>query len=283
MPKISKRTVVKVAIFSAIIGLIPITYGILISIYRLQTGLTPDILYVIGLVIALFPTGIVHLLNIMWKRGIDRNIPKLLRQIAEAGRIGVSIPEALEIATRYELGPLTPEIKKAVAKLSWGYPLEKVINDLIEELDTPTATRALNLILEASKSGGDIEEMFMMLQRHISGLQLTLMERRTLMRPYISYGYIAFFIFLAIEVILLNNFFLPILEVQNKASEISTMFQVSISIEDIKRYFYHISLIEAVVSGLISGKMGEGTMFAGLKHVAILLLATLLTFYLFIF
>jgi flagellar protein FlaJ len=41
--------------------------------------------------------------------------------------------------------------------------------------------------------------------------------------------------------------------------------------EDAKRIFFHMSIIQAFFGGLVSGKMGEGTMSAGLKHSVILL------------
>ena len=283
MPRVTKREFKRIAIVSLLAGLIIIIYPFIAKYLHISIILTQDTYTILGIIVIVFPIGIAHLLNVMWRRGIDRNIPKLLRQVAEAGRVGVSIPKALAIASRYDLGPLTPELRKAVTKLSWGYPLEKVINDLIEELGTPTSRRAFKLILEASKSGGDVEEMLMVLQRHISGIQLTLRERRMMMRPYISYGYIAFFVFLAIEVILLKSFFLPILSMRAIVSGMQSMFKISITPEQIRTYFYHISLLEALISGLVSGKMGEGTIFAGLKHVAILLISTILTFHLLIF
>jgi len=35
--------------------------------------------------------------------------------------------------------------------------------------------------------------------------------------------------------------------------------------------FFHMSVIQALFSGLIAGKMGEGTVSAGLKHSVVLL------------
>lgn len=283
MPKVSKKTFNKIVYISVGTALSTIIYNLLtVNYYHITPVIPSDVLYIFALVIAIFPPGITHLFNIWWRNGVDRNIPKLLRLTAEAGRIGVSIPQALRMASEYDLGPLTPELKKAVAKLSWGYPLKKVIEDLVNEIGTRTSERAFRLILEASESGGDVEEMLLILQRHLSGIQLTLRERMAMMKPYISYGYIAFFVFLSIEVILLKSFFTPILQIHQEAEAIGSFFKISISLEQLRTYFYHISLIEGLVSGLVSGKMGEGTIVAGLKHVAILLIATVMTFYLLI-
>jgi len=205
--------------------------------------------------------------------------------VAEAGRIGISIPKALELASQQDLGPLTPELKKAVVRLSWGYPIDKVLYDLMENIGTPSARRAFTIIIEATKYGGDVGEMLMVLQRHLSGIQLTLRERQAMMRPYISYGYIAFFVFLAIQVILLTSFFAPILSLQEETQAYAPEYQIftfGMTKEAIETYFYHISLVEAFISGLVAGKMGEGSVFAGLKHVTVLLIATVLTYHLFV-
>lgn len=282
MPRISKKKYHDLVILSVSLGIAMISYVFVSKYIMLPLYLSTDIVLILAVIISIFPLGIAHLFNMMWRRGVDRNIPKLLRQIAEAGRIGVSIPQALEISARYDFGPLTPLLRKSVTKLSWGYSIDDVINDLIEEIGTPTARRAFNLVLEANKSGGDIEEMFMILQSHLSGIQLALRERMALMKPYISYGYIAFFTFMAIQIILLKSFFLPIINVGKSAGSFS-IFKISIDINTLKILFYHISLIEAVISGLVSGKMGEGTIFAGLKHVAILLSSTIITYYMLVF
>lgn len=281
-PKISKKLFKKIIIISSLSGLTFAIYPLIHSYLNLPLILPPDVFIVVGFAIALFLPGILHLLNVMWRRGVDRNIPRLLRLVAESGRIGISVPKALAIASEHDLGPLTPELKKIVRRLTWGYPIEKVFKDAMEEIGTPTARRAFTLILEAMKAGGDIEETMTVLYQHLSGIQLTLRERRTIMRPYISYGYIAFFVFLAIQVILLLSFFGPILEMQKQVQETGAapIFRFQIDKQTIKTYFYHISLVEAVISGLVSGKMGEGTIFAGIKHVVVLLLATVLTYYL---
>jgi|Deesub1362B_J571_1020462.scaffolds.fasta_scaffold00005_422 flagellar protein FlaJ len=285
MPKVTRKTLYKVIAVSVTAGIIFALSPFILNYFGLKSPLPLDLQIIMGLFIAIFPPGIAHLFRIIWRRAIDRNIPKLLRHIAESGRIGMSIYEALAMSTKYDMGPLTEEIKTAITKASWGYPIKDTLKDLMEEIATPTSRRALSLIAEAAEAGGDVEEMLMTLQRHLSGIQLTIRERQAIMRPYISYGYIAFFVFLSIQIILLLSFFAPIIEIQRSAVELggAGLFQLAIEEEQLRILFYHISLIEAVISGLVSGKMGEGSVFAGLKHVAILLIATVLTYYVFIF
>jgi len=55
-------------------------------------------------------------------------------------------------------------------------------------------------------------------------------------------------------------------------SEISTTeFAAIMTPEEARRVFFHMSVIQAFFGGLMAGKMGEGTVGAGLKHSVILL------------
>jgi flagellar protein FlaJ len=41
---------------------------------------------------------------------------------------------------------------------------------------------------------------------------------------------------------------------------------------DLKRIFLHLTLVQGFFSGLVAGKMGEGSISAGLKHSLIMML-----------
>jgi len=41
---------------------------------------------------------------------------------------------------------------------------------------------------------------------------------------------------------------------------------------DLKRIFLHLTLVQGFFSGLVAGKMGEGSVSAGLKHSLVMML-----------
>jgi flagellar protein FlaJ len=41
---------------------------------------------------------------------------------------------------------------------------------------------------------------------------------------------------------------------------------------EMQRIFFHLSLIQGLFGGLVAGKMGEGSMSAGLKHSLVMML-----------
>jgi flagellar protein FlaJ len=91
-------------------------------------------------------------------------------------------------------------------------------------------------------------------------------ERQSQTRPYIAIVYVAFFVFLFTVIMLFTTFFVQM-------SELPTLSSALMSTTEARRVFFHMSMVQALFGGLVAGKMGEGTMGAGLKHSVILLVA----------
>jgi flagellar protein FlaJ len=90
-------------------------------------------------------------------------------------------------------------------------------------------------------------------------------ERQTQTRPYIAIIYITFFVFLFTIVMLFKSFFVSV-------GQLPTLGTPFVEPEGIRRIFFDMTMIQAFFGGLVAGKMGEGTIIAGLKHSLILML-----------
>src|SRR5439155_551841 len=83
-----------------------------------------DRFLLLGGILCLIPPTIVYLFESKKRDAIDNNIPHLIRDIADAGRSGMTLTRAIEISAERDYGPLTKEIKKLIAKIS--LPLPKI-------------------------------------------------------------------------------------------------------------------------------------------------------------
>ena len=77
--------------------------------------------------------------------------------------------------------------------------------------------------------------------------------------------YIALFVFLFTIVLLFKTFFTTVEGVPMLVTPTS-------SPSDLERTFLHMTLIQAFFGGLVAGKMGEGSIYAGLKHSLIMMI-----------
>jgi flagellar protein FlaJ len=259
-----------------------------IFILHLNFPLRWDQLLVFGLIVALFPPATVEYLDLRWQRGIDKNIPRLLREIAESGRTGLTLTRAIEVSAERDYGPLTAELKRVLAQISWGSSLEDAMRAFAASARTKLAQRTATLITEVARSGGDTQEIMEQVNRHIGELQSINRERLAQMRPYATVVYVAFGVFLFTDIMLIQTFFSQIVQLQQQVLQTSggggSVFgaAANVDVNQLKSVLFHATIIQGIFGGLIAGKMSEGKMGAGLKHTLLLLLITFLAFFLFV-
>jgi len=290
LPKIEPKEKKMVAIVSAVLGVAMVILTLLAFFVFHFTGLPFDWdqVLILALMVAIFPMAGVEYLDLSWQRGIDKNIPRLLREIAESGRTGLTLVRAIEVSADRDYGPLTPELKQMVAQISWGGSLEEALQTFAKRARTKLAKRTADLISEVARSGGDTQEIMEQLNKHIGELQSIDRERYAQMRPYAAVIYIAFGVFLFTDVMLVRSFFTQILQMQNSvmntAGGSSTIFGgiSSVNIALLKKVLFHAVIIQAIIGGLVAGKMSEGRLGAGLKHILILMVMAFAIFAIFV-
>jgi len=262
MPKVEKWEKKIAWIVSSVLGVI-----IVVTACITLRGIPLfDEYLLLAVVITVFPPAVLDYVDYRWKRSIDKHLPDLFRSIVQAQKTGMTLPQALEEASKRRYGPLTKELKRMVAQMSWGVPFEKALQSLGERVDTALMRRTVPLILEASRSGGRVERVFDPMEKFVQTTLKFDAERKTQTRPYVAITYIAFFVFLFTIVMLFKSFFVRMSEGELSAAQLAMMKP-----EEARRVFFHMSSIQAFFGGLMAGKMGEGTVGAGLKHSVILL------------
>jgi flagellar protein FlaJ len=227
--------------------------------------LLDDFLF-IATIVALLPPTIINLLENRWRAAIDMHLPDLFRSIVQAQQTGMTLPNALEEAAKRDYGPLSLELKKIINQMSWGWSFEAAFEDFGRRADTALVKSTMPLIVEASRSGGRVEKVFAPMKSFIQTNLAMQKDRTAQTRPYTAIIYIAFYVFIFTVVLLFKAFFVNI--------ESSPVFGVSaLTAEGAGRVFFHMSFIQALFGGLLAGKMGEGSVFSGLKHSVVLMIS----------
>jgi len=278
VPKEERKTVYLVSLFLFVL----VAGSGLVVNYVLHVETRPrwDDLVVLGAIVAVFPAAATTSMDRRWRDAIDKNMPYLVKEIAEGTRAGLSFPRAIEASAERRYGPLTKEIKRVVTQLSWGATLEETLRTFAERVDTLSTKRTTFLLLEASRSGGNIQEILEAIYDHVNTLDIVERERRSRIKPFVWISYLAFVIFIVVGVLIFKVFFAQIVQVWGQTP--TGFLAQPIDLEAVTRVFYHMANIEAFTGGLIAGKMGEGSMGAGLKHSLILMALGYFVFYLFV-
>jgi len=238
-----------------------------------------DLLIIVALIIIISPPAALYQMRRMWKRSVDRNLPELLRDVANAQATGMTFIRALEVSSQKDYGPLSFFLKKALAKVSWGVPYEAALSDMANRIDTSLVRKAILLIVETGRIGGNIREIMDLIARHTRSLENLERERLTAMRPNIFIIYLGFIV-LVVSVVLIYTAFISELFSAELAGSLGAIVLRKGPFTQLEylRLYLHMTAIVAFFGGLIAGQMGEDSVRDGLKHAAIMLVITLMVF-----
>lgn len=234
-----------------------------------------------GLVIMLGFPAVVEYNNYRWGRQIEQAVPRLLRDIAEAVRSGVTLPRAVEEASQRSYGPLSKELEYALAKFLLGASWEEAMTSLSKRINRPVIARLATILVEANQTGGKVSEVLDTSVQLFSSLEEYKEEQLNNTRPYLLTIYMATAIFLVIAYVVLTQFLAPLAISSTRQAATAGVTTTLANVLDINYYksiLFWASIIESFFGGLISGKIGERSYLAGLRHSIILITVTLVFF-----
>lgn len=273
-----KRTSTFAILLGAII--LPISY------YASEL-LSSSIIFNVGAIGALMVIVIPFMLKGMKRKShldsIDSNLPIFVLSLISSIQSGNSLLRAVEEAAGREMGSLTPELENLRANISWGMPHKEAFDNFTERLGTQLSKRVGTLLGIALDMGGDVASTLQLVQHHVSEMQHLEKARKSELQPYLYTIYIAFLVFLVINVLLVVSFFAEMQVIKEKLieevadKEINLgMFSALIGIDvgELTGLMFNMAIIEAIFGGMAAGKISEGTFTNGLKHVVIMVVLT---------
>ena len=219
---------------------------------------------------------------------IERRLPDFLRDVAEAGRFGMILAEAIVVSSSGRYGKLTPEIKKMAAQISWGVPATEALRLFSVRVKTPMTERVVSIIVKSSDAGGDVADVLTMVSHATKETQLTDEERRISMSTYVSVIYISFLVFI-VTIWIMNVTFLPKMveagtsltsgAVGSGSTVESPLAKDIVGVVDSIQLAFILSLlIHAVGDGILAGVLDNGKIATGLRHSFIMLMICVLIF-----
>jgi flagellar protein FlaJ len=232
-----------------------------------------------ALIIVLAPSAILEHVNQKWMNGVEDQMPILVKGISESQETGLTFIKAIEKVVEDKMirPPLSDEVKKLTVQMSWGLSFEDALKGFKDRINSSIVNRFCTLVLEASRSGGEIRKIFSATAGFMEDMKQTDKETSSQMKPYIVVVYAAFLVFAFTSIILVRSFFAPLQGLPQILSPLSIG-----GIADLKDFFYRTMLMSALVGGLMAGKIGERRVAGGFKHSIMLMVMGYVIFFLLI-
>ncbi len=296
---------------TAIMGAAAAAFALgIVSLFMGNTPLFVNLL-IVAIVIAVVPFSIVKFIGFRRTQRFEEEFPNFLRSVAEAQMAGLSTLQAIRAAAKSEYGSLTKEIIKLDKQISWNVPLETALSKFSKRTRSKLIERSVLVIIQANKSGGNVENIMNSLATNIEENRNVQEEKAALMSQQVMMMYAIFFIFLGICIALVK-FLVPIMETQKEVGAagvgglfggnpclpcidgggpdcvscnlflaIGSAFEFG-DIRDIATYykalFFSMVMIQGLFSGLVAGQIASDSVTAGTKHSMIMMSSGLLVF-----
>lgn len=248
--------------------------AIYVLLYLRSGGTFKINILLLGAVVAIIltlPYGIMDFLDMRSYYEAERRISDFLRDVAEYTTFGMPISEAIVRASQTNYGPLSKEVKRVAALISWGIPVEEALSEFGKDTNSPNIIRAGKIIVKAAESGSNISDVMNMVSEFTSQMQLMRNSRFTEMKNYTMVMMIAFGVFLFV-VLIIDIDFLPKLSSHGVA-----LYGLSIQgaqIQSIENVFNIGMLIQGGGTGILSGVLRDGRVSSGILLSGLLILVS---------
>lgn len=267
-------------IFGAIAGVLIIA----VSVLAMVVFENPNLFYFllsIGILVIVAPFVVSTILEGRSQREKDEMFLEFSISLVESVESGTPISKSIMNLGTKSFGSLSPHIEKLANQIELGIPLQKALATFAEDTKSITIIRAITLIREADKIGGDITTILDSVARSVASIEKLKAERRAAISAIVVEGYIIFFIFIVIVVVIEFAILPMTADLGEFTSQAGGLFSASPQAPggeegiaktiDFSVAFLLLLITQGVFAGLVIGKLSEGSAKAGIKHSFILI------------
>ena len=199
------------------------------------------------------------------------------RNLVESVKTGTPISKSIINVKDKAYGALSLHVKKLANQIVMGIPLTTALKVFSRDINNKTVSRAITLIGQAERAGGEIGEILEAVAGAVSMSDKLKKERKAAISTLVVQGYIIFFVFLVI-ILVMQFQILPMVSGVSGIGDIgisgiSTVGVTGgISQGEMSGAFLYMLLVQGFFTGLAIGKLSEGNVKAGVKHSFALML-----------
>jgi archaeal flagellar protein FlaJ len=241
-----------------------------------------DVFYFIlclGLIIGSLPFMMIWVMKNNKEEENNQMFLEFSRDLVESVRSGTPISKGIVNLKNKDYGSLSPNIKKLANQITLGVTVRKSFEVFSRDLNNNIINRAVMLISESEKAGGNIEDILESVSKSVSEIEKLKKERKAAIYNLVIEGYVIFFVFIAIMLIMEFSI-MPLVE------DIDTMdfsFHQSPTANkpnemNLGAILMLVLIFQGFFTGLIVGKLSEGNIKSGIKHSFIMVASALVIY-----
>lgn len=219
------------------------------------------------------------------KLSIEEVLPDFLFLTATNIRSGMTIDKSLWFAVRPRFGVLAKEIEIVAKEVISGIELTESLEKFADKYESDILSRAINLLVEGIKSGGEIGDLLTKIASNIQESRLLRKEMSANVTTYVIF--ISFAAVVAAPLLLaLSSQLISIIgnivskiDMPASGTMMFSITDVSVTPRDFKIFAYTSLFITSFFSSIIIATIKKGTIKEGIKYIPLFVGLSLLFFF----
>ncbi len=209
------------------------------------------------------------------QKEIELKFLEFMRSLVETVKSGITIPMSILHISNENFGELTPYIRKLAHQVDWGIPLHRALVTFADDTGNKVIKRSVSIVIEADQSGGNIGDVMDSVAESVLNVKQMKDERRASIYSQIVQGYVVFFIFIGIMLVLQLWLFPKLTSLKGPIQSGMGILGGSSSAEgeamNLDFSFFSLIMVQGFFAGIMIGKFSEGSIKKGLIHSLILM------------
>ena len=202
------------------------------------------------------------------------------RNLVASINSGIPIPRAILNVGNADYKSLSPYIRKLAYQIEWGIPINEALKTFAGDTGNKIISRSMSIIIEAEESGGDIGSVLQSVSESVQVIKKMKAERKSTAFSQIVQGYIVFFIFISIMLILQIKLFTQISSLgqqfRTAGFNVGGLMSGGTGSVSLDRPFFFLVIVQGIFTGFMIGKFSEGSLKTGLFHALIITILSVL-------
>jgi len=217
----------------------------------------------IGILLGIIPFVILTIYETKVSNEKREMFLEFARNLVESVQTGIPISKSIINVKDKFYGALSENVEKLANQISLGIPLNIALKIFSKDVNNKNISRALKLIGQAERAGGDIGQILESVAEAVNMSNKLKIERKAAISTLVAQGYIIFFVFIII-ILIMQFKILPMLSNITLIESIGNGEPIDQRV--IANSFLYLLLIQGFFNGLTIGKLAEGNVKSGIKH-----------------
>ncbi len=209
------------------------------------------------------------------QKRVELKFLDFVRNLESTVKSGIPIPQSIIQSASKDYSELNPHLHKLANQIKLGIPVHKALTTFADDTNNKVIKRAVSIVIEAESSGGDIESVLESVTNSVLSVKKLQEERKATAFSQVVQGYIIYFVFIAIMLVLQLKLF-PKLTQMGSSGAGQTLNILGGGGSggtgtNLDFIFFMLLMIQGLFAGIMIGKFSEGTINDGLIHSAIMM------------